>query len=243
MAELYIQGAGVLDGVLGQSGSLKGLVMARARSAADKVDAKRLLALTANTLAYVRPLSTAIAQAGLMRTEKRVWTNKAHTRDATPTSLALVLAHDLLLTPRKRIATSPAWPPHAAMQRHASRLKAELVKVQVQEGKQSVQELRAGAASRRRAERIPRWVRVNGRRAAVSDVLATLQAEGWSLVDDGTALLPKKCVLCLLPAARFSYGKASPEKCLRALHTSLVCLPFIPVRRRSCWLMTYTGRE
>lgn len=209
MGDLYIHGAAVLDGVLTQKGSLKGLVMARAKeissssssSTADRhrFDAKRLLALTANTLAFMRALITVLEATGLLAAEKRVFTTKnlrakSYTKNARPVSaksLALVLAHDLLLTPRGRIATSPAWPPHAAVQRHAARLRAELIKLQVKEGKQSIQELRTGENTRQRAARIPRWVRVNERFASMSDVVSTLILDGWQEVGDADALDPK----------------------------------------------------
>lgn len=190
MSELYTLGASVLDDVLAQAGSLKGLVMARARG--TKVDAKTLLALTANTLSYQRPLSIVLEKAELLNTEKRAFSPQNIGKEFSNQSLALVLAHDLLLAPRGRIATSAAWPPKAAITRHTTRLKAELTKLQIKEGKASVQELRSGEATRRKAERIPRWVRVNERLTSVKEVVQTLTSEGWHEVKQSSDLLPKK---------------------------------------------------
>jgi len=71
-------------------------------------------------------------------------------------------------------------------------LKAELTKLQIKEGKNSVQELRSGEASKRKAERIPRWARVNERLTTVTEVVETLTSEGWSQVLQSNELLPKK---------------------------------------------------
>ncbi|PWN37240.1 S-adenosyl-L-methionine-dependent methyltransferase, partial [Meira miltonrushii] len=189
MSDIYIQAALVLDGTHAQTGSLKGLVMERAK--ASKTDAKRLLALSANTLSYSRALEIVLKQSEFLKLEKRAITTATAGKGCTPQSLALVVAHDLLLTKRGRIATSPAWPPHAAFVRHSARLKAELVKLQVQEGKTSVQELRTGEAIKKRAERIPRWIRVNERLTTVEKVMEQLQAEGWKEVQKGKELLLK----------------------------------------------------
>jgi putative methyltransferase len=190
MSELYCLGAAVLDEVLSRSGSLKGLVMAKTRN--TKVDAKTLLALTANTLSYHRPLCIVIDNAELLTLEKRAFSATGIGKEFSGKSLALVLAHDLLLAPRGRIGTSSAWPPKAAITRHTARLKAELTKLQIKEGKSSVQELRSGEAVKRKAERIPRWARVNERVTSVAEVVEKLKGEGWSQVTDRSSLVPKK---------------------------------------------------
>ncbi|UZJ52971.1 hypothetical protein CBS101457_002291 [Exobasidium rhododendri] len=192
MSELYCLGAAVLDDVLSQSGSLKGLVMAKTRN--SKVDAKTLLALTANTLSYHRALCVVLENAELLTLEKKAFSPTSIGKDFTGKSLALVLAHDLLLAPRGRIGTSAAWPPKAAITRHTTRLKAELTKLQIKEGKDTVQELRAGEATKRRAERIPRWVRVNERVTTIEAVIDALKQEGWIQIVESHHLLPKKRV-------------------------------------------------
>jgi putative methyltransferase len=190
MSELYTLGAQVLDDVLKQSGSLKGLVMSKSKG--TKTDAKTLLALTANTLSFLRPLNIVLDKAELLTIEKRAFSSQSIGKSFSGKSLALVLAHDLLLAPRGRIGTSNAWPPKAAITRHAARLKAELTKLQIKEGKSSVKELRAGDATKQRAERIPRWARVNERITTVESVIQTLKNEGWTQVHHGSNLLPKR---------------------------------------------------
>jgi putative methyltransferase len=191
MSELYTLGASVLDDVLNQNGSLKGLVMAKSRG--TKVDAKSLLALTANTLSFHSPLSIVLEKSELLAIEKKAFLpHSAIGKEYSGRSLALVLAHDLLLTSRGRIGTSSAWPPKAAITRHATRLKAELTKLQIKEGKNSVQELRSGEATRKKAERIPRWARVNERLTTLEEVVQVLTGEGWSQVESGADLLPKR---------------------------------------------------
>lgn len=196
MSDLYVQAAVVLDGVLSQSGSLKGLVMTRAK--ATRSDAKRLLALTANTLAFLKPLQTALEQANLLKLEKKAFQGAA-VKGCSSRSLALVVVHDLLLTKRGRVATSPAWPPHGAVVRHAARLKAELVKLQIQQGKASIHDLRAGEATKKRAERIPRWVRVNERLTTVKEVIGQLDKEGWRQVEAGSHLSAKSRTFACSP--------------------------------------------
>lgn len=194
MAELYIQGALVVEDVLHRKGSLKSLVMAKAKESKGKVDAKRLLALSANTLAFMKPLRTVIECIDLCTLEKKAFMNVKNARGTESKSLALVLAHDLLFSSRGRVETSPAWPPHAAVQRHASRLRSELVKLQIKQGKSSIQELRAGIEVQKRVERIPRWVRVNERITEVETVITDLKKEGWNEEDDVLLLSNKKYV-------------------------------------------------
>lgn len=190
MSELYTLGASVLDDVLSQSGSLKGLVMAKSKG--TKVDAKTLLALTANTLSFLRPLNIVLEKSEFLQIERKAFSSQSIGKGFTGQSLALVLAHDLLLAPRGRIRTSNAWPPKAAITRHSTRLKAELTKLQIKEGKSTVKELRSGDATKQKAERIPRWARVNERVTTVEDIIQTLTSEGWEKVRHGSQLVPKR---------------------------------------------------
>ncbi len=54
----------------------------------------------------------------------------------TPTSsnLLLVLLHDLLISKESKIHASDKWPPKLAVMRHATRLKAEVVRVMIKKG-------------------------------------------------------------------------------------------------------------
>lgn len=56
-------------------------------------------------------------------------------------SLILVLLHDLLFSFKLRIEASDKWPPKEAILRHQARLKAELVRIQIREGKSRKEDL------------------------------------------------------------------------------------------------------
>ena len=55
--------------------------------------------------------------------------------------MLLVLLHDLLFSPKIRIEASEKWPPKEAVLRHQARLRAELVRIQIREGKARKEEL------------------------------------------------------------------------------------------------------
>lgn len=188
MSSFYLEAATIIDDVEGRRGSLKSL--AALRSAKSGIDAKRLLALAANTLSYKRALTVVLDKAGVLREEAKTLTAAARQSNASALSLALVLAHDLLFTSRGRIAASMSWPPSAAIARHAARLKAELVKLQIKEGKVAIKDLRTGD---KRADRIPRWVRVNERLVRPGELLEALLAQGWAWQEEGQhGLAPKR---------------------------------------------------
>ncbi|PWN87069.1 S-adenosyl-L-methionine-dependent methyltransferase [Acaromyces ingoldii] len=188
MSNFYLEAASIIDDVEGRRGSLKSL--AALRSAKSGIDAKRLLALAANTLSYKRALTVVLDKAGVLREEAKTLTAAARQSNASALSLTLVLVHDLLFTSRGRIAASMSWPPSAAVTRHAARLKAELVKLQIKEGKVAIKELRTGD---KRADRIPRWVRVNERLVRPDELLEALQAQGWTRQEEGQhGLAPKR---------------------------------------------------
>lgn len=187
MSDLYIAGASIIDEVLSKQGSLKGLVLAKTKG--TKIDAKALLALTANTLAYLRPLNIVLDKVEILQLEKRAFLSQ---KGVNARSLALLLAHDLLLNSRGRIGAPTSWPPKVAIVKHAIRLKAELTKLQIKEGKSDVKELRAGEVVRQKAERIPRWARVNERLTSTEEVLEILGKEGWSEATAASQLLPKQ---------------------------------------------------
>jgi putative methyltransferase len=193
MSDLYLQGGAIIDGVLAQRGSLKGLVMQTAKR--ERSDAKRLLALTANTLAYKKALESVLERSDMLKVERKT-IRAASKGKCSDTSLTLVLVHDLLLTKRGRIATSPAWPPHASITRHAARLRSELVKVQIQLGKSSVEGLRAGGEAKERADRIPRWIRINQRLTSLEDVKAKLLDQGWKEVHRASDLTATQKTFC-----------------------------------------------
>lgn len=51
------------------------------------------------------------------------------------------MLHDLLFSSKKRIEASDKWPPKEAVMRHQSRLRSELVRIQIKEGKSRKEDL------------------------------------------------------------------------------------------------------
>ncbi|CAD6886102.1 unnamed protein product [Tilletia laevis] len=193
--DFYLRTAQVLDRASLAQSSLKSHVAALSQTQGD---AKRLLALSVSCLSYKPTLDglvafakkdllssprdwkvfeSAVARSALARTED----TKAAKGKAG--SLLLVLLHDLLLSPKKAIQASAAWPPHALLLKYKTRLRAELTRVQIRAGKSRVEELRLGGQDRERAERIPRWARVNEGKTSVAAVIVRLEQEGWKQVE------------------------------------------------------------
>lgn len=76
-------------------------------------------------------------------------------------SLILVLLHDLLLSPKKKIEASDKWPPKEAILKHQARLRAELVKIQIKAGKSRIQDLAKSASNGTEGGGSWRYVRWN----------------------------------------------------------------------------------
>lgn len=200
MADFYLRSAYALDQLSANKGSIKGIV-----SSCAPDDTKRVLALVINTLQYRDALQSVLAAAQVLTIEKRVFDSlqpkkskdsngksedekkvrppfvKFPKRDPPqPQTLALVLTHDLLLS-KRGIQASNSWAPRQALERHTVRLRAELTRLQVKMGKSKVEDLKQGQDER--AERIPRFARVNGLKGGVEDVRELLKRDGWKEVE------------------------------------------------------------
>lgn len=92
----------------------------------------------------------------LLSLEKLTFPKRVPPRTPTSSSLVLVLLHDLLFSAKTRIEASDKWEPKTAILRHATRLKAELVRIQIREGKSSKADL-----ARTGTEGVERYVRWN----------------------------------------------------------------------------------
>jgi hypothetical protein len=237
MADFYVRAARALQDVLAHRGSIKGI----SAGSGTVNDAKRVMALVVNTLSFREALQHALEQVDLARREPK-WFGSASLlhRERGPTKkdtrkelaadetrapslaecVALVLAHDLLLA--RGIQAARAWPPRERMERYKSQLHAALVRLQIRRGKTSVEELRAGAAERRIAARIPRWVRINTVQTDEASTLAQLAALGWCLVDGD--VITDECVLAL-------FGSLAESRCC-VRGTSPMYWPFIRARPR-----------
>ncbi|KAK0562601.1 hypothetical protein OC844_002623 [Tilletia horrida] len=197
--DFYLRTAQVLDRASLAQSSLKAHVAALSL---NQGDAKRLLALSVSCLSYKPTLDALVvfARASLLSAPRDWKTIEAAAlrasgggglkNKATETNsgikadtLLLVLLHDLLLSPKRTIQASASWPPHALLAKHKTRLRAELTRLQLKAGKTRVEDLRLGGEDRERAERIPRWARVNEGKTSVADVIERLQQEGWKQVE------------------------------------------------------------
>lgn len=70
----------------------------------------------------------------LLQVEKKTFPQKVPEGAPSSKNLLLVLLHDLLFSKDAKIQASDKWPPKMAIMRHATRLKAELVKLQIKKG-------------------------------------------------------------------------------------------------------------
>ncbi|KAE8234004.1 hypothetical protein CF326_g957 [Tilletia indica] len=193
--DFYLRTAQVLDRASLAQSSLKSHVAALSQSQGD---AKRLLALSVSCLSYKptldglvsfakkdllnSPRDWKIFESAVSRSARNADEQQSTQSKNKAENLLLVLLHDLLLSPKKTIQASASWPPHTLLLKHKTRLRAELTRVQIRAGKSRVEDLRLGGVDRERAERIPRWARVNEGKANVAAVVARLEQEGWKQV-------------------------------------------------------------
>jgi len=77
----------------------------------------------------------------LFSLERLTFPKKTPPLTPTSSSLLLVLLHDLLFSSKSRIEASEKWPPKEAILRHQARLRAELVRIQINEGKSRKEDL------------------------------------------------------------------------------------------------------
>lgn len=103
---------------------------------------------TLNCPAYSRadPVDRAVLQQlltiiPLQSLERLTFPKKTPPRIPSSNSLLLVLLHDLLFSTKRRIGASDKWVPKEAVLRHQARLRAELVRIQIKEGKSRKEDL------------------------------------------------------------------------------------------------------
>ncbi|KAJ9102469.1 hypothetical protein QFC21_002869 [Naganishia friedmannii] len=149
----YKQAATAIDHLDTKQGSVKGSIAAAGLgSGANGKEGKRVLAYRP----ILQPLSDSLK---LLDVERKIFPQKVPTGAPSSKNLLLVLLHDLLFSKDAKIQASDKWPPKMAVMRHATRLKAELVKLQIKKGltnKESF-EMEGGNI----AAMIPRYVRCN----------------------------------------------------------------------------------
>ncbi|WVF72809.1 hypothetical protein IAT40_007627 [Kwoniella sp. CBS 6097] len=156
----YKSAALALDYLEKNQGSVKGsLAAAGIKSTAG--EAKRILALVIETLKYKPVLLKILTTVPLQSLEKLTFPRKTPRGTPTSQSLLLVLLHDLLFSPKGKIEASDKWLPKPAVLKHQARLKAELVKLQIKEGKSRKEDLARSAGEGSAADEVVRYVRYN----------------------------------------------------------------------------------
>lgn len=157
----YFEAAGVLDKLDAKQGSIKGLI-----ATVPEKNRKRTAALVIETLKYKPVLSEVLDAANLLKQEKKI----------TSRNLALVLVHDLLLANGIQAGDGPV---KQAVLRHKTRLNSELQRIKIKRGAKSTQELARTADVR--AEKIPRYVRVNTTCWSTEEAVKTFISRGYRL--------------------------------------------------------------
>ncbi|GJE94873.1 class I SAM-dependent RNA methyltransferase [Phanerochaete sordida] len=157
----YFEAAGVLDKLDAKQGSIKGLI-----ATVPEKNRKRTAALVIETLKYKPVLTDVLDAASLLKQEKKI----------TSRNLALVLVHDLLLANGIQAGDGPV---KQAMLRHKTRLNSELQRIKIKRGAKSTQELARTADVR--AEKIPRYVRVNSTCWSTEEAVKTFISRGYRL--------------------------------------------------------------
>ncbi|XP_039099489.1 28S rRNA (cytosine-C(5))-methyltransferase isoform X3 [Hyaena hyaena] len=185
---LYATAASVLAGVESRRGSIKGLVYASGFQ-----NVKQLYALVCETQRYTSVLDAVIANAGLLRAEKKL---RPH--------LAKVLVYELLLGKGFKGGGGGRWRP--LLDRHRARLKAELARLKVHRGVSKNEDLLQVESKPGPASQVPRFVRVNTLKSCPDDAVDYFKRQGFSYQGRASSLvdiqaLGGKCFLLdpLLP--------------------------------------------
>ncbi|WVR07594.1 hypothetical protein IAU60_004636 [Kwoniella sp. DSM 27419] len=129
-----------LDHLDKNQGSVKGS-LAAAGVQSTGGESKRILALVIETLKYKPVLLQLMTTTSIQSLEKLTFPRKTPRNTPSSQSLLLVLLHDLLFSSKGKIEASDKWQPKASVLRHQARLKAELVKLQIREGKSRKEDL------------------------------------------------------------------------------------------------------
>ncbi|WVQ74949.1 hypothetical protein IAR50_004557 [Cryptococcus sp. DSM 104548] len=183
----YKSAALALDHLEKNQGSVKGSLAAAGVNAVGG-EAKRILALIIETLKYRPVLLQLLTTVPILSLEKLTFPRKTPPRAPSSQSLVLVLLHDLLFSSRMRIEASDKWPPKPAVMRHQARLKAELVRIQIKEGKGRKEDLAKTAGD---GEAV-RYVRFNpnaGR--TLEELFEHLEKKGYERLEEAVYPVPE----------------------------------------------------
>jgi putative methyltransferase len=121
-ADLYDEASKIMK-TLTQKGTSGGLRSIIYNHKTNKSDPRQLYALVSSTLKFREILTAVIKASGILKAEKRAF-------GGSDVNLALLMAHDLLLSRSGRITSRKSLAKDAIL-KHKTRLKAELVKYKV----------------------------------------------------------------------------------------------------------------
>lgn len=169
-ANLYEEASKIMK-TLTQKGTSGGLRSIIYNHKTNKSDPRQLYALVSSTLKFRELLTAVIKASGMLKTEKRAF-------GGSDVNLALLMAHDLLLSRSGRITSKKSLAKDAIL-KHKTRLKAELVKYKV---KHKIHDINTLITEK--DETPVRWIRINT--ILVKD---TTEIESWlfsnfTLVED-----------------------------------------------------------
>ncbi|KAI1919420.1 hypothetical protein LOZ65_004415 [Ophidiomyces ophidiicola] len=154
---LYFDAVTVLAASPASGGSLK----SRIYNSRLKSSPPQIYALITETTKWNAVLKEVVDKSGIL----------AHEPKLTPL-LSLLLTHDLLLS-KRGIAAPSSHPLRLAVERHKTRLNAELTKLRVRRGYATVDELRSALNANPGSTAFPnpRWVRINNARTTLDQEL------------------------------------------------------------------------
>ncbi|CAE6390467.1 unnamed protein product [Rhizoctonia solani] len=161
----YKDAASKIDLIESKKNSVKGCL-----SLAAPKDRKRLGALIIETLKFKAAITEIIEATPIMRDERRYIRSK---------NFAAVLVHDLLFSSGGIQAGD--GPIKQALNRHKTRLQAELVKLKIRKGVKSNEEL--AQPDDPRAANVPRYLRVNRNMWTVEDAIRFYTSRGYTVMD------------------------------------------------------------
>ncbi|CAO1625051.1 unnamed protein product [Sympodiomycopsis kandeliae] len=209
MAHFYAHSAHLLLQVLDRKNSVKAIVSSQCPTPEYTLaDQKRYLATVINVLAWRESLSQVISSADiatqgqckaslglLWKKYVKSQPKAGYNLESAVEILLLILAHDLILSPSKRLSLSSNHPATQYMSSNKARLQAELVKLQIRSGKTSIEQLRSDAELHEdpqeddnqgwfaRSEgkwKRGRWIRVNTRVGTLQEVVQWLHQQGFT---------------------------------------------------------------
>jgi putative methyltransferase len=143
-------------------------------------------------MAVKEPIQTLLGTVDILKLEKKTFPVKVPNGAPSSPNLVLVLLHDLLFSAKKAIQASDKWPPKPAVVKHQTRLRSELVRLQIKAGKSSIQEL--GKAGGEVGLNIPRYIRWNPNSGySHEDLIKHLRNKhGFNFVDEPVYPVPDK---------------------------------------------------